>query len=211
MKTKLLFLLAMVSLVACNPNAPEKKAVNPLSCRDAIMKYFPYNIDEHFVFENDLTKERKELDAYSQDGKSYPIVRINNAGSADSIKSHGDWEVIVNAQMIAEDNVDGEMLMYEPGSIIFRVMGSTYSPKCHIGLYSTLIFEYNEQYYGYMSSNIDTAKVFSFFTDTITIPLISQVKLNQKELPEGSFVHIVKNKGITDFSTDGETVWRRVY
>ncbi len=31
MKTKLLFLLAMVSLIACNPNAPEKGSKNPIT------------------------------------------------------------------------------------------------------------------------------------------------------------------------------------
>ena len=103
------------------------------------------------------------------------------------------------------------MLGYQPGSINFFASGSSYDSECFIEVDSRLAFKVNEQYYGYTSSYIDTAEAFSFFTDTITIPLISQVKPNQKELPEGSFVHIVKNQGITDFSTDGETVWRRIY
>lgn len=202
----------MALLVACNTNAPDQRTVNPLSCRDVILTYFPYSIDEHFVFENDLTKERKVLDAYSQDGKTYPSVSIHGASSSDSVKSHGDWEVLVYAHMIAEDNVlNGNMLGYQSGYINFTVKGSAYNKKCLIGFYSPLILNKNEQYYGYTSSYIDTAEAFSLFTDTITIPLLSQSKPTRVVLPEGACVHIVKNKGITDFSLDGNSVWRRVF
>ena len=202
---------------ACNTNDPEKRQVNPKTCIDVMIKYFPYDINEHFVFVNDQTGEQKVCDAFNYNhGEEYPEIG-GDINDVDSTKSYGDWNANITARMLAEDNPSA--LMYTPGYIRFDVTGSTFNSLCSIMLASELRFCRDEYFTGWSGQRIDTAQFFSFFLDTIIIPLDQRVFLQKEEsgykyayepLPKGACVHIVKNVGITDFSTDGVSFWRRI-
>lgn len=201
---------------ACNRPEPEL-SVNPNTSLDVMIKYFPYDINEHFVFEHEKTGEKQELSAYNYDnryGETYPLIQKEGVNNIDSSKSYGDWCVCIIAPMIAEDNNPAQ-LEYTPGSIKFFVSGSKFEPNCHVQQAVILQFNKTEYFYGNTFLKIDTAQFFSFFTDTLTISLTKRTLTSswpstEEQLPEGACVHIVKNIGITDFTTDGETYWRRV-
>ena len=54
-------------------------------------------------------------------------------------------------------------------------------------------------------------EVLAQLTDTIIIPIRRQGTTNREIVaPEGAYARIVKDHGLTDFSVDGTTVWRRV-
>lgn len=54
-------------------------------------------------------------------------------------------------------------------------------------------------------------EVLSILTDTILIPIQIQDTENERiAAPENAYARIVIGQGLTDFSTDGKTVWKRV-
>ena len=210
-------LFAITAIVVCFCTACERTIhkqgmVNTDAYLDVMRQYFPYEINEHFVFENEQTKERKECDAYNYNnryGEIYPIIE-EFASAIDSTDSYGDWSINVKAPMLAGDNP--QALEYTPGHITFFISGSTYQSWCFVSQRVVLRLSKDEHFVGSVEGrHVDTTEVFSFFTDTITIPLTKrQVEHSSELLPEGAYVHIVRNVGITDFSLNGESVWRRI-
>lgn len=86
MKTRLhLFIItsAFALLTACMPD-PELNEVTPETCAAALVKYFPYSIDEKFIFVNDNLNHRIEAKAHDGYKKgTYPATYINEDNGKD--------------------------------------------------------------------------------------------------------------------------------
>lgn len=68
-----------------------------------------------------------------------------------------------------------------------------------------------EYFTAYLDVRCKPSELASLLTDTISVPIQTIVCPGMDTtIVEGACVHIVKNKGITDFILDGKTVWRRV-
>lgn len=196
-----------------SPELPKKNGSDTYA--DVMIQYFPYDINEHFVFENNQTEDIKECYAFNYNnryGAIYPLMEKRNVNPNDSSISAGDWQINIDAPMIAADN-DPIELKYDPGFITFRVFGSTFDSACNVNMHTKLQFNAEEYFYGSLDyRRFDTSKVLSLFMDTITIPLTQHVLQTKREpISEGAYVHIVKNIGITDFSIDGKSIWKRKF
>lgn len=212
MKTKLLilsFISALTLLVSCERPDPDLTAQ---SCLDLLAPYYPYSLDEDFIFVNDSLGERWEAKAYDVKKKGiYPWTHISdNKGSK---KNPGGWGCDINAWVL-ENGVSP--YAYSKSDLYTTIVYQpSITPDMPIGInWSTHIYLSGEEWYDggvYMGFHSSTEFV-SHFPDTIVLPINNHsTSTGYVSVPEGSYMRVVKNKGITDLSLDGgQTVWRRV-
>ena len=212
MKTKLLilsFISALTLLVSCNPPEPDSKEMTAESCMELMKSYYPYSLDEDFVFVNDSLNLRWEAKAYDAQKKGiYPWPHIDN--DEDSEKNPDGWSCDIHAWVL-ENGVSpyaygkSQISTY----ISYRPNTKFESPfiinwVAEIYLSGEDKYQADERFYCR-----DATELSSTFADTIVLSI--DYHSTHEPIPEGSYVRIVKNVGITDLSFDGgKTVWRRV-
>ena len=211
MKTKL-FLLSILGafalLVSCDPPEPDSKEMTAESCMELMKSYYPYSLDEDFVFVNDSLNLRWEAKAYDAQKKGiYPWPHIYKWTAE---RKEGAWDCDIHAWVL-ENGVSP--YAYGKSQISTNV---SYNPNtefespfiiywvAEIYLSGEDKYQADEQFYCR-----DATELSSTFTDTIILPI--NYHSTHEPIPEGSYVRIVKNVGITDLSFDGgKTVWRRI-
>lgn len=218
MRTKL-FLFSLIGtfalLTSCTPK-PELNEVTPETCVAALAKYFPYSIDEKFIFVNESLNHRieaKAYDAYKQGIYPQTIVEADQG-------EEGEWTSSVHAFMFnSRINPDSSALAsyFWVERISAWVINSPSEGAASIrlvwGMSLRLSMEKQEEYFtAYWDVHCKPSELASLLTDTISMPIQTIVSPDMDTtIVDGSYVHIVKNKGITDFSLDGgKTFWRRV-
>lgn len=216
MRTKL-FLISLIGtfalLTACTP-VPELNEVTPKTCVVALSKYFPYSIDEKFIFVNESLNHRieaKAYDAYKQGIYPQTIVEADQG-------EEGEWSSSVHAYMfntqINPDSLSWTHYWVERISAwIYNTPSESVAPIWLVwGMSFRLSMRKPQEYFtAYWDVHCKPSELASLLTDTITL-LIQSIESPDMDttIVEGSCVHIVRDKGIVDFSLDGKTFWRRV-
>jgi hypothetical protein len=175
-----------------------------------VLLFFPYSVDEEFIFENESTGEQWKATAYDYGEGKYPsasIYRCTEPGS----ECNGDWSVYVIAPML-----ESKDLSFVPSNLSFTSI-ALMGQMSHLD-YETCDFQirYEERkvYQGGCAYEKKYTTNLSYLKDTIIMPIPNQMNDQYFDEPapgtEGAYARLVKHKGLTDFSFDGKTVWRRV-
>ena len=205
MKTKI-FLLGLLVLpftfVSCYHGASDEELRNYLT---TMLPYYPYTMSEKFVFVNDTTGKIWECKPYDyyKDGL-YPHTHILSCKEP-LADCYGDWDVAVEAPIQPMDSAD--RLKYGFSMMKTRIVVGRYQPW--IGWDIQIRFESDQHIYSIREVRT-REDIYSFFTDTIIVPIECHVIKSELISPtEGAYARVVKNQGLTDFSVDGKSVWRR--
>ena len=219
MSTKL-FIVSLLSatllMAACqHPEEPQQqKNVNAEMCLELLLPYFPYTIDEEFIYVNETTGKKWEAKAYDRRREGiYPEIRVKyhqGIEEGEISPSYGDWETEIHAHIL-EKGVEWKEGKRSDQSIHVTYDASeTENPSTElwweikIDISNDDLYEADKKVYCYPN------EIPSLLTDTITFPINYQKGASNYAAPEGSYARIVKNQGLTDFSVDGKSVWRRV-
>lgn len=221
MKTKKLLINSIIGLsllfTSCEPQESVLKEITPEACLETLTKYFPYSMDEHFVFYNETLNHRIEADAYDKEKKGkYPNTFLEYEVEGDSAST---WRCSAHACMfnsgINQDSVYWSRYWLERiSAYIFHTPSESEAPMemaWRVDL--RLSLEKPQEYFtGYLDVHCKKSELASLLTDTITLPIQDIYTHSIADTTRnGSFVRIVRNVGIYDFSLDGgKTVWRRV-
>ena len=212
MKSKIsIIILVFAALLMAGCSKPkEVPTENDLKTYLAELKlYYPYAVNEQFVFVNETTCERLEVKAMPEQDNEYPITSYGIHEEDPESMSYEMWSIDIYAPMInnefsmvldMDSHIAGKGLICDGILWMFSVkLDSKYS------------------YIGVKLPDASDNDVLSLFTDTVEITEISKTyiddfsgEIQQESAPSGSYARIVRNKGLTDFCIDGKTVWRRV-
>ena len=216
MKTKL-FLFSLIGtfalMTSCTPK-PELNEVTPKTCVVALSKYFPYSTDEKFIFVNESLNHRieaKAYDAYKQGIYPQTIVEADQG-------EEGEWSSSVHAYMfntqINPDSLSWTHYWVERISAwIYNTPSESVAPIWLVwGMSFRLSMRKPQEYFtAYWDVHCKPSELASLLTDTISMPIQTIVSPDMDTtIVDGACVHIVRDKGIVDFSLDGKTFWRRV-
>lgn len=209
-----LFFGALALLVSCAPQEPEMKEVTAETCLDMLSAYFPYSIDEKFIFVNESLNKRCESDAHDRlKNGIYPEkhLRVEDEGGEGT---ENNWGCDIHACMF-NNQIPLDSLSYThewmeriSAYILYNPLESA-SPIEMIWRVDFRISR-KEYFTGFMDVHCLKTELFPMLKDTITLPIVAVLYQNSDVVPEGSYVKIVKNQGMTEFSMDGQTVWKRV-
>ena len=222
---KQVFLMASILIMTCvlsscgktdpvDPQLPEERmdpepmevpnAVNLQTCTDVVLRYFPYSAEETLTFQNDKTNEIWKITPQYNPERQETFPSIE---SYDNYQMGTEWYLCITAWFMREGKVfpeekrcAGVICIVNPktlqGDIISVIWKNSVS----------LTANTDDTYTNRLDFQYDTTLLFTqHFTDTITLPM---AKLDTT-LPSTACMHIVRGWGITDFSLDGESVWRR--
>ena len=206
MKTKLLtcLILAIGFFTSC---VQKPKEENVRKYLDSLQSYHPYSAEESFIFVNDSLGRTWEAKAYNKGNKTYPHTTISLMDEFGT-KSYGDWYALIDAPFVEKSMTPNEDNM---GNIHSEIAGNSVN---YTMIWDCKIFiNQNERYVGEKIDEKFPIGDFSAFQDALVIPIVYKYDTIKKHLVnthEGGYVRIIKHQGMTDFSTDGKTVWRRV-
>lgn len=204
MKTKLFFMSLCVTTLLASCGAPPKEE-NLREYHEALKPYFPYSANEKIVFCNEELDQTWEVTAYSKNN-TYPNTHIDY-NDVSIAESYGMWIVDVDAPFLEKDGnqEDGNM-----SSVYASIHGM--HKKASFGWDIYLRIGGDKQFWGiYGTSSYPHNEIYTLFVDTVVIPIRDEDgKDGHGDAPAGAYARIVKHQGLTDFSTDGKTVWRRV-
>ena len=207
MKSKYLqiFCLMVVSLLvpSCEnrPSEADMKA-----CLAALSLYYPYSINDKYVFVNDSLDRTwigRPYDYY-KDGV-YPHTELfvcNTVGA----QCYGDRMVSIQASL-ATDGLDTKVV----GFGIIETDVNYSAGSFHVGWRIRIHLSEEESVTGGFSFSCSEGGFYEHLKDTILLPIPYQIsqEMHVNSTAEG-YARVVKNKGLVDFSIDGKTVWKRV-
>ena len=220
MRTEL-FIFSLLSatllMTACqHPEEPQQqKNVDAEMCLELLLSYFPYTIDEEFIYINETTGKKWEAKAYDRRGEgNYPETRVTNHQGIEAGEispSFGDWETEIHAHILEKGVKWKEGKRSDQSiQISYDASEKEYSPtelwwEIKIDINNDDFYEAEEKIFCYPND------IPSLLTDTITLSINYQQGAPNHAASEGSYARIIKNQGLTDFSVDGgKTIWRRV-
>lgn len=210
MKTKfwvICVLSGILLMTSCDPADPSQN-INGATCINAILPYYPYTIDENFVYVNEELDRTWEAAPRIINGK-YPEVVFDGKDDFDVNgnpgKSNGNWEASVNVQML-ELNPPA---IWDWSQISTIMTYSKWNKEMLIVWYFKICLSEEEHFSAHNRIICASNEALSYFSDTILLTDMIQ-EHGAVPLPDGVYARIVKNEGLTDFSVDGATVWRRV-
>jgi len=203
MRTKTIFFVSILSVVSsliacdCEPEMPTE--LNAQTAQTVMSWYFPYKASKTYTFRNNKTGEVwKMLPEVRKSTGEFPEFYISEHWELGM-----EWLVSVESSFMDVNgdikNLAGFSCLMTPATLkgdIIRIQWSG-----HISLTGNR----DDLYRNLLILTVDSASAFSYFTDTITLPFIH----GNTSLPSNACLHIVRCKGLTDFSLDGESVWER--
>lgn len=173
----------------------------------ALSHYYPYSIHDDFIFENDSLGEKWENKPFTYSSDSiYPETEIwlcNELGAS----CYGDRSASIDSYFI-ENGVS--RYSYSPSQVSTSINKGG-SPDVHLSWYIYLSFGAYDYYRGHYNVTCAPSEVLSQLTDTIIIPIQRQgTTSGEITIPDGAYARIIKDIGLTDFTLDGRTYWKRV-
>ena len=205
MKTRLLILTSIIALVALLSSCEDMRKDKLRSFVTSLQPYYPYTLNEEFVFVNDKTGQvwsAKPSDPYNFGYYPYSYIE-------DQEKDWGFWRAGKEAYML----VDSVLNPLPDRTFITTLIHGGRGQEAEIIWDVQLQVDENTCYYGRRMYETTKSKVITCLPDTIEVVLGNYHTIEPNDYsraPYGTFLHIVKGQGFTDFSVDGETVWRRV-
>ena len=216
MKTKLFIfgILAATLLVSCTPPNPKPNPIPVITKEelqvylDSLKAYFPYSIDEEFVFKNEDLDSTWVATAYDYaGGGTYPhtMMVIDND---EDCECYGGWQTEMSAWLV---NPDWTPHKYNPSRISVDAVKEAGGNTVHLIWDCDLRFAAKKYFITGLFLGCSQDEILSLLADTMyLLPLEPAATEPVTSMPDGPYVRIVKHQGLTDFSTDGKTVWRRV-
>jgi hypothetical protein len=173
--------------------------------RKQIMLYYPYSENEELVFVNDSLARTWTAKANDRGKRTYPVSNISLQDSYGT-ESYGDWTVSAEAGL-SWNGIEPTGLWNMQYTILYGAYGKAMNIEWYFSLHPTP----DEYYQGGIQFTDLQEDILAYFTDTLILLIPNQTSaIPSGAAPEGAYVRLVKHQGITDFSTDGKTVWRRV-
>ncbi|MBO4250477.1 MAG: hypothetical protein J5884_04390 [Paludibacteraceae bacterium] len=208
MRTRtLLFALCALLITSCAVQRTYPSQEELQRYRDSLLLYYPYSADEQFVFVNEQLGRTWEAKPDANNGV-YPITKIGYNSNSQDFKSEsaGMWGVHVSAPMseigITHDNNNR-------CDIDTEISGQWSSCDVMIWFFAIRLSEKEIYLAEGLFQDSENHDVFTLFRDTLIIPIDNDIR-GRFELESGKpYARIVKHQGLTDFSTDGKTVWKR--
>lgn len=211
MKTKIILLNFITIAALCTSCGGRGEEIEPTekdlnNYISALSHYYPYSINDEFIFRNDSLERIWENKPFTYSGDSiYPETEIwlcDEPGAS----CYGDRTAHIYADFI-ENGVS--RYDYDP-SQIGTFIAKSGSEEVYLSWNIMLSFGAYDYYRGSYSVICMPKEVLAQLTDTIIIPIRRHGTTNGEiDAPEGAYARIVKNQGLTDFSIDGKTIWRR--
>lgn len=212
MKTKIFLLSLCVAALCTSCGARDEDEIEPTekdlkTYISVLSHYYPYSINDNFIFKNENSGESWENKPFTYSGDSiYPETEIWLCDEPDA-SCYGDRTAHMTARFI-ENGVS--RYDYDP-SQIGTFIAKSGSEEVYLSWNIMLSFGAYDYYRGSYSVICMPKEVLAQLTDTIIIPIRRQGTTNREIVaPEGAYARIVKDHGLNDFSVDGTTVWRRV-
>ena len=204
MKTRLFifgFMTISTLLVSCKQK-PDREEIQQYL--EELKLYYPYSPEEELVFINDELGQTWEAKAIDNKG-TYPITRIACIDYGRGSESYGDWNVIIEAPMQEKGLSSSEYMT----NLTAAIIGNT--NYANILWSPTIRISDAEIYISRLEIKGKKKDIYSMLTDTVIIPLQGRSENGTFQIiQETAYARIVKHQGLTDFSTDGKTVWKRV-
>jgi len=216
MKTRTLILsLFATAMVACTekPEQPEEPTYPTQeelqSYRDTLLLYYPYSLDEEFVFVNEELGQTWKAKADDQKTGMYPIVYLQLPNLSEDCDCKGMWSIHIFAPLLEQG------LSHYPTDINYiqtDITGAWMSVNVYNWEFQTYRENGKERYQGGIYIAGQNGKIDDILNtpDTIIVPIPENGKSTFVTNPEGAYARIVKHQGLTDFSVDGKTVWKRI-
>lgn len=212
MKTKIFLLSLSVAAIICTSCRGHGDKIEPTekdlkTYISVLSHYYPYSINDNLIFKNENSGESWENKPFTYSGDSiYPETEIWLCDEPYA-SCYGDRTAHIYACFI-ENGVS--RYDYDP-SQIGTFIAKSGSEEVYLSSNIMLSFGAYDYYRGSYSVICMHKEVLAQLTDTIIIPIRRQGTTTREiDAPEGAYARIVKYHGLTDFSVDGETVWRRV-
>ena len=205
MKTKVLIasLMAIVMglIVSCKQEEPTETDMK--NYIEALKAYYPYSQGESVSFWNEDLERQWNLNANACN--SHIIICKNEPGS----KCSGDRSATISTSFEEGGINSNKEIVSEIGTLLEHEGGSK---TVFIRWDMSLRLSKEEYYQGSASVTCPTENVLAQFTDTIIVQITGKRSASgdMESAPKGAYAHIVKGKGMTDFSLDDRTVWKRV-
>lgn len=196
MKSKLFVLSLIVATGLFNSCKTEEPTETDWNNYVAALKhYYPYSLEDQFLFVNDSLGRTWEAQPYDDNKEEYPYTHILICKKEPGSKCSGDgtayiYALFMNKGEAPQDGGKSEITTYithEGGSELVSI---NWSIVIRLGA--------DEYYRGELRESCPASQVLSHLADTIVIPA-----------SKDSYARIVKDKGLTDFCVDGKTVWQR--
>ena len=207
----------IMSFASCDPNVPQSKLrTDAQKSLNTIVAYYPYSINDEFVYVNETTGEQWKGKPYSNNYGEFPEINLRvYDDESDPIvdgehsMSYGSWNADVYAEIL---EVGVSHAVRQPTYMHTTISKSPNDQKTEILMSCYLYITFNKlecYLVGVDSIYSSLDEVMAFFTDTIVLqPFMDK---GTQEYVEGSYARIIRDKGLTDFSVDGKTVRRRVH
>ena len=211
MKTKiylLSFIAFAVTFISCAGSTiePTKKDLNNYIA--ALSHYYPYTINDDFIFRNEKSGEKWENKPFVYDGNStYPEAEIWFCDDP-MASCYGDRTAHMYSYFI-ENGVS--RYEYAPSRVATFIAKSGGSVDMYLTWDVFLSLGSYDYYQGSTMVSCSPREVLAQLTDTIIIPIQRQSTASGDiAAPDGAYARIVKDQGLSDFSIDGITIWQRV-
>ena len=207
MKTKLFILLVALTALMSSCESGSKPTKEELQNYLSILSaYYPYSADEVFVFVNDSLNRTWTAKADDRREGVYPYKNIYIRDTYGRSSYH-NWNITIEANM-AVDGIDPDKMPPIGQCTDFH---DKYGLGKQLIWHLSLVLGSDEYYRTSMTFQDFQEDIYAYFTDTIILSFPKKSsQYPSKSTPEGVYARIIKHQGLTDFSTDGKTVWRRV-
>lgn len=187
-------------MVSCYHGASDAELENYVN---ELLLYYPYSVNEEFVFVNDSTGQTWDGHSKNYEDGRYPYTYTWSCHEP-LASCFSDWSASVEAMIVKDSIKDGHS---ELSTFIVACGGDPI-----IDWVAKIYFGTKEFIQADSRTYCTKEEVLSQLTDTIILPIHYHMTNNGRIDPaEGAYVRIIKGKGLTDFSVDSKSVWRRVW
>ena len=165
------------------------------------LEYFPYQEGDILIFYNATTGDTISMAAVSSDSENFLITHV------DEIKGDPGWLIRVEAALTI-----GKLQAPNNKSFsLVNISDSYTSEMIQMRWGTNILFSKNAVYYASLVNKCKPEDIYNHFKDTIYLP-VEQIYNGKtyENADKNAYVNIVKSRGITDFSLDGKTIWKRV-
>ena len=194
--------------VACEREPEMPKEVTIQNVLNVVKWYYPYEEGDVLTFKNESTGETWSIVAKNDGTTKFLTTNTDEIqdGEAPGHPTKG-WSVRVDCDM----TVDG---LSEPNKHTFfatTIGADTYYSTMNMHWYTAIRLKEDELYRASIEYRDSLNQIYSYFPSTISLKVQNVLKGTElKAVPENAYVKILKHKGLTEFSLDGQSIWQRV-
>ena len=201
-----------------NPEPEDSMYATPQNTLNYLLHYVPYKVGQSLVFSNeDLGREwtvnpYEYKDVYYDPNEEPRFPNIHFMDVRKSGDHVGTWDVEIEAALL-EEGVSRIADYLSATSM--AVHGNNNTDTVEVLWMPSIRLSQTEYYDGLHRIHYTQEQFLPSLGDTIHLSLYRMRKYEgadykMVEAPEGCYINMVKDKGLTDFCVDGKTIWKRV-